>query len=290
MSGWALTSPGMTEVDRFDPATTENRKVTVTASGTVNTKGSWTELLASTSQDCHLLGVGVYNTRVSGSNTGTLVDIGIGGSGSETVLISNLLAGYKPFLSGGVSSEAHQVGSAFPIFVPAGSRLSARSQAVIVSDTVEVGVRLLSSPNSFVSDQRQGGNVITYGADAANSRGTLISAPGTAHTKSSWVEMTASTTQPHSALIATVQGHTSTFQKYQTMLVDVGFGASGSEEVLIPDIFVMSWGTEGIFILDADLGAMSIGRTIPVGTRLAMRAQYSTTLGGDLSVCLHGVT
>ena len=287
MSGWPLTAPGFTVSDRYDESTTENKLTTVTASGTAHTKGSWVELDASTSQDASFINVGCSNTAVSGTDTGMLVDIGIGGSGSEVVLIPNILAGWQP--TGASANASKQRNSGFPVFIPAGSRLSARCQAVIVSDTVDVGVRLLGSPNSFNQDQWQGGCVVTYGADTGNSRGTVVTST-TPHTKGSWVEITGSTTQPHSALALSAAGHTSMFLSLQGALLDIGFGAAASEQILISNIYLQQINTEQMFIQDSEIGLLNIGRTLPVGTRLAARVQFELDVDEEVSVCLHGVT
>ena len=282
MSGWPLASPGFTVLDRFDTSTTDEYLTTVTADGTSHTKGAWVELDASTSQDCHMLAVNLRDTFISATDTGVLVDIGVGGSGSEVVLIPNILGGWQFNSTDGNTN-------AFPVFIPAGSRIAARCQAVISGDTIEVGVRLLSSPNSFNHDVKQGGNVVTYGADEANSRGTEITST-TIHTKGSWVQVTASTTEPHSALALSVQGHSDVSLSSQFALLDIGFGGSGSEQVILKDIMLRQVSTERMMLLDPQISSLSIGRALPVGTRLAARCQFSTGNNENLSLCLHGVT
>ncbi len=289
MSGWPLASPGFTELDRYDLATTDLQLTTVTASGTAHTKGSWVELDASTSQDTYLLGVSLYDTFVSSTITGVLVDIGVGGSGSEVVLISNILAGWQPsstMSSAGFTTPTVQ----FPIYVPSGTRISARCQALIVSDTVSVGVRLLGGANSFTFDRARGGNVVTYGADTGNSRGTQITAPGSNHTKGAWTQITSSTTEPHSALVISAQGHTDTALSIQPILLDVGFGAAASEQVLLKDIMLEQSSLEKLSVHDVELAVLSIGRTLPVGIRLAVRIQAQVFQNADVSLCLHGIT
>jgi hypothetical protein len=280
MSGWALGAPGFTLLDRYDLSTTADYITTVTASGTPHTKGSWVELTASTSQDAYFIEVNLFNTFSATTNTGVLVDLGVGGSGSEVVLVENMLAGWHG--TGAVTQ--------FPIYIPAGVRLAARCQAVIASDTVDVGVRLSSSVRSFNRDQWQGGNVVTYGADAGNSRGTLVSAPASAHTKGSWTEIVASTTEPHSALAISVQGHSDTALSNATGLLDVGFGAGGSEQIVIADIMVKTISSEAVWADDTIVGLLAIGRTIPVGARLAARLQWSSGSNDHISLCIHGIT
>lgn len=279
MSGWVLGLPGFTELDRYNVATTSRSRATVTAHATPHTKGSWVELIASTSQDTHMLGINLSFTFWSSNATNMLVDIGVGGSGSEVVLIANMCGGW----------HGREVGmTIIPVYLPAGTRIAARCQALITEDIVEVGVRLLNGPRSFTQDQWQGGNVVTYGADEANSRGTFVT--GGANVEGSWTEITNYTTEPHSAIGLSVQGYTNTNLTNQNVLLDIGFGAGGSEQVLLKNIMLRQTTTEQMYVDDTELGMLTIGRTLLAGSRLAVRLQFQTAADRELTLCLHGVT
>lgn len=88
-----------------------------------NTKGTWTEIAASTDRNHQWLVVAV---SVGDAATGVhnyLFDIGIGAA-TETVLIDNVL-----LTSDGTSDQGIPHVWEFPIFVPAGSRLTYRMQS-----------------------------------------------------------------------------------------------------------------------------------------------------------------
>lgn len=102
--------------------TATSRGLTLTAPGSLNTKGAWTEMVASTSGDLNALCIcpqGAGGTAMSA--TGVLVDIGIGASTAETVLIADVH---------GFGNTAEFYGWRNPmtygVNIPAGSRISAR--------------------------------------------------------------------------------------------------------------------------------------------------------------------
>jgi hypothetical protein len=106
---------------------------TLTAAGSAHTKGSWTQLLASTARRCGWLLVSILNANMVDCRY--LIDVGIGGAGSEAVLIPDLLAGY--------SSTNWTVLFSFPVMIPPGSRIAARCQASTANKTIQVSLVLL---------------------------------------------------------------------------------------------------------------------------------------------------
>lgn len=154
---------------------------TVTASGTAHTKGSYTSLIDPTSRPSY--GVVVRGNLVGATNTNTsmLLDLAYGptGGGNEQVVLPNLNMGAAI----GSSTDGHAKIWFFPCYIPSGTRVSARCQAVVVSDTISVCVWLLQNPlYPFV-----GGAVYDYGKDEANSRGTSVT-PGNG-AFGSWTEI-----------------------------------------------------------------------------------------------------
>lgn len=114
--------------------TAASRGTTVTAPGSLNTKGAWTEIVASTAADFENLYVGpqgVGGTTMSGS--GVLLDIGIGAAAAETVLIGGI------YLAGN-ASEYYRTASplTYGVTIPAGSRLSARYARANANNAVDV--------------------------------------------------------------------------------------------------------------------------------------------------------
>jgi hypothetical protein len=235
---------------------------TLTAAGSANTKGSYSQLVASTPGDA----IGFLVTLVNPSNgiNGFLVDIAIGGAGSEIVLIPNI-----PF---GISNSASAFGAMslfVPCAIPAGSRVSARCQCSAASGTVTAQVTLLDGNFCELPPCAAPQN---YGTSTSTSFGTQIDPGATANTKGSWAQIVASTTYDIAALqmIFDHQG----VLTVSNILVDIGVGGAGSEQTLIPNI-PFSSNSGGVMIFNP---APSILRTkIPAGSRIAARAQNIKT-------------
>lgn len=239
-----------------------------TTSGSSNTKGSWTELIAATP---FAAGFAIVQIQ-AGSTAGYLVDIGIGGSGSEQIIIADLQLTQRNAIC-----KSYE----FPVFIPAGTRIAARAQ----DDTglgvvVPVKITLLGSalPCSTV------GMVSSYGA-TASSKGTNVDPGAVAHTKSSWVEIAAATNRQHNWMVLSVVAGDNSVAASGFWLLDIGIGAGGSEQVLVSDLVIgmdsaQDWET---FILTLPL-------SVPVGSRLSVRAQALRTTDGDrdLYVKLYG--
>lgn len=125
-------NPGAPVTYQADAAT--SRGLTITAPGSLNTKGAWTQLVGSTAAAFTSLLVApqaAAGTVMSAS--GVLIDIGIGGAGSETVLIPDI------HLLGS-TSEAYLIFSplTYGVDVPAGSRLSARYARATTGNAVDL--------------------------------------------------------------------------------------------------------------------------------------------------------
>ncbi len=250
--------------------------VIITGSGSANTKGSWTELIASTAFDGSAL---IVNLRTPTAGVDMLVDIGIGASGSEVVLIPNAKADNG---SGGAVRASQTI---WPIAVPAGSRLSARLQATTGSSTCRAQVLLLgqgfagSTPAARVTD---------YGINTADSGGVSIDPGGTANTKGSYAQIVASTTNPIKYLVLGFGNAVNTTRVATGWLVDVAVGAGGSETIVIGDLHVEASASEDT-PLPTMFGAFPL--SVPTGTRIAVRAACSITDATDRLVdfCCWGV-
>jgi hypothetical protein len=101
----------------------------------------------------------------------------------------------------------------------------------------------------------------SFGTSTATQGGTTVTGGATAHTKGSWVQLDAST-----SFDATVFALYVVVQFQDTLyLLDVGIGAAGSEQVIVPN-----------FLISQSVGLVSelllpIG--VPAGSRVAVRCQ-----------------
>jgi hypothetical protein len=238
--------------------------VAVTASATPNTKGSYTELIASTAFAAETIVVNVVSTIASnGVATGTLLDLAVGGSGSEVDFISNLPIGFRG------ANQQYVV----PIAVPAGSRISARIQGQVISQAATINVILRESGDH----SSPASTAVTYGANTALSVGLNLTAAGTINTKSAYTELTSSTSADIVRMLVCLSGTSTSTATAATGLVDIATGAAASEVVIIPDIFyevtaAEAWTPYGL--------TFPYTVSVPAGTRLSVRYQATSTATG----------
>lgn len=180
-------SPSVLEASQ---SSTSSDGTTVTASGTTHTKGSYAQLIASTSRPSYGITIVIHNVGVASTNARMLVDIAIGAAASEQVIIPNLLAGnasaWNAASNGGTCYH-------FPIAIPSGVRISARCQASTASDTCNIIVWLhqaRTAPGLWV-----GQRVTAYGVNTGTSTGTAHT-PGSTNSYATATQITSSTTNP----------------------------------------------------------------------------------------------
>lgn len=123
-AGYAATPPN-------GDYSTISSAVAVDPGGTANTKGAWVELVASTSETYK----GLYlksGFNNGNTNSDNLVDIAVGGAGSEEVIAQNLYVE-------GFSSENVPSALTVDVTIPEGSRVSMRAQCSIIdaSDRIQ---------------------------------------------------------------------------------------------------------------------------------------------------------
>lgn len=280
MGDWPLASGFRAE--SFGTTTASQGGTTVTSSATAHTKGAWVQLDAATAFEATMLAL--YIT-VQFQDTLYLVDIGIGAAGSEQVLIPNLLVSQ----SVGVTTEV-----VLPISVPAGSRISVRSQDNFGSSGLYVSGMLYAGG---LANNPPYQTVTAYGISTATSTGVSADAGGTANTKGVWAQIVAATTTTIKALLISAirsAPATSAATDYST-LYDIGVGASGSEQVLLPNMRLFcSTMTGGVSTpYTAGSGTLSglstvvpriiqpIPCDIPSGVRLAVRQQSTSINAND---------
>jgi hypothetical protein len=245
----------------------------VTASGSIHTLGTNTELIASTAHDSHTIRIIVHATAAGNTQTDQLLNIYVG-SGDGQVLIPNLLTGWTTTFA--TSSTPGPRVYEFPLRIPQGSRLSAKLQALIASDTVRVMVELEGggSPPRWV-----GQGVECIGASAAASQGTSVT-PGGA-SEGTFTDIGTTAREWHYLQPMAQGGLTDTVLATVAWAADIGVGGvaiSGLEE----------------FIFHSEAGEStrntSRGRycTIPAGTALQLRSQTSGTVDTH-DWCIYGV-
>lgn len=254
-------------VETIGADTANSRGTSITPSASAHTKGSWTQLVASSGVAARGILVLISGGAAS-SVEDYLVDIGTGGAGSETVVVANLPeAGptnrlLKPYFC--------------PVAIPAGTRISARCQCGAASaGAIFVMAYVLPAPSVGLDDCT---TLTTYGADPSTTRGLSIDPGGSANTKGSWVELSASTSDPIDWILPCIENLGDTVQSICEWLVDLGTGGAGSETVVVANLQFQSNSITNLKI--PAYPPIPVDR-IAAGTRLAVRAQCNITTAGD---------
>lgn len=242
--------------------------ISVTAGSPAHTKGAWVEQISAL--DFNATGLYIH-TRKNGISS-FLFDVGIGGAGSEKVVVPNI------FSARGASAFY------VPIRIPAGVRIAARCQADGASQQQPIQVKAMAG--DFLDWLQGSSRVVDYGTNLAASRGILLQT-SLFSTKTAWTEVTPATTNPIRYLIVFHQAGDGGNSAWR---LDIGIGGAGSEKVLVPDIVVQA--ISGAPALYTEPPVTAFPCSIPVGTRLAIRYQVSNPFFGtrdDLIVSLLGV-
>jgi hypothetical protein len=269
---------GLTREANFSgrPATTWG---TVLTSHTVANQfpTTFTQLIASTTYDADWVHVGFHNNFTATTISDSLVTIYIGAGGAEQVLIPNLLAGWvQDALAAGTSTVRDFI---FPLYVPAGSRLSARHQSSRVSTGVTCMIELLGGGRS---DHWTGEIVEAVGAVTASSRGTQIT-PGT--TAEGTLTSIGTNVNEWGYVLPMNANTSTTTMVLATVSCDLAGGSATSALLAGLDDFLFSHSTNEF---SGFLSRMGRFCTIPASTTLHARLQTSNT--ADVSdLIIYGV-
>ncbi len=228
----------------------------------VNAKGTWAQVTAST--PFNSCGVVVQWRGNAGAPYYALIDIGIGASGSELVIVPNI--------AGGNVSNTDDIWNQPIIFhceIPAGTRVAVRA-AASSSSTTQISIGFVAA----AFDSLPALSLITdYGSSVGSSRGTLVTMPGSG--TGSWAQITASTSSAMRMMGIMITSNTTT--NGIEFKLDIGIGAAGSEQVVLSQLsFLGRPSTRGVF--PQHLFWLPVD--IPAGTRLAARFTF---IGGTVS-------
>lgn len=240
----------------------------ITAAVTANAKGSWTEVAASTARDGNGLVVQLYAS--SGSNRDYLLDLAVGVSGSEQLVVRNLF-----FSSRNPDQEAMTL--SIPRFhIPKGSRLAARLQSSVGSSVV--GIAVMAGVGRTV-----GGPLLqrtrTYGdVESSATSGTSIDPGGSAHADGSLVQLVSSLALDTYALSLFIGNQKNSSRVTGTWLLDLLLGAANDEQPLIDDIFLESHVSPDTVVTSETFWFTD---PIPKGSRVTARSRSSITDATD---------
>lgn len=107
-----------------------------------------------------------------------------------------------------------------------------------------------------------------------NSGTASLSYPATAHTKTAWSQVIASTAE-NASFLSFNTGNVSASGVDTSTLVDIGVGAAGSEIAIVQDLAVGGWSGAG----GARSAHIAFPVAIPSGSRVSIRMQGTRTTG-----------
>jgi hypothetical protein len=255
---------------------TANIGTAVTTGAAAGTKGAVAQLIASTLFDAYWIMVMASNLNSSATASEGALDIMVGAA-TEELLIPNMLMGY----AGGAGSPigGPQVWQ-FPLYIPAGSRLSAKACSARTSTAFRVAVWLYGGDG--VPPFRVGSKVTTYGVTVPN--GTTIT-PGASGAEGAWTQIAATSSEDHFAFYPSFQPQADTTINNLYYNVDIGVGAATEEQ--IGSWFFQTNSNES---MGGPFNPMPAFQDVSSGTRLAMRASCSGVLDGGYGAALHGIS
>lgn len=228
-----------------------------------NTKGSWTQIVAALPYDSIL----IPQVTVTANFYEWLFDIGIGGAGSEVVLVSNL-----HFDCAVAYAQSMGYMYPIPIIVPSGTRIAFRSQCSFANKPYYTCVTAIHV-GGFAKEMLCNSST-TYGDATADSGGTSIDPGAIASTDGSWVQLTAATTAPCKAFFLCIGNQGNTGRSDYAWKMDVAVGAAAAEQEIVSDFVLYSSSYNSIIVPNR---TPIFPITIPIGTRISVRAMCNGT-------------
>ncbi len=248
---------------------------TFVQSGAANTKGSWTQLIASTAYEAAALVLQLIG--FASTVRRNAIDIGIGGAGSEKILVPDL------FINGGNNA----VGFVWiPMNVPKGSRISMRFQNTTASEAIRASILLMASAATGLPPFYR---ATTYGFTSGTTRGQLVDAGASAGTKGAYTQIDGAIANPIKMFYLMVALGSTPGASDIRALGDIAIGAGGSEKIIGADFLWNHSGSNGVEPNGGPIGPFFY--SIAAGTRIAVRAASNTTDTGarTFDACILGL-
>jgi hypothetical protein len=246
----------------------------ITTSATIHTKGAYADLIASVAKDSFGIYVMATGVGASAAATGYLLDVAVGAAGSEGIILPDLDVGF--------ADDNQSQGKAWfwPLFIPSGSVLRARGQALVASDVAAIGVWLCQASNYPID----GGKVTAYGALAASSNGTSVT-PGSG-AFGAWTQIGATGAVKRARYwTCGYDGKADTTIVVANVLVEIGVGPNSTS---VDSIGVFKFSQTAAELINGPYPSMPIARDVPDGETLWARiASAETEVRG---VVIYGIS
>lgn len=240
----------------------------------VGSKGSWAQCIASLDHDTFGLLININSNTARGASRNSVVDVGVGPSGQEIVLIPDLIAGNAAtYISGGSGLWYY-----FPVAIPAGTRIAVRAQGSVTT-AFRVFVQAMQKPMN-PSLIKKASYVDVIGMTAP--QGTALT-PGTT-SKSSWTLLGTTSRRCWFWQIGAQVSSADIAHGGAVTHIDIAEGDGTDFNILVQDA-ALTTATNEV----STLSPVTVGCEVPVpeGTDVYVRAQSSG--GGDpLFVAAYG--
>jgi uncharacterized protein YbdZ (MbtH family) len=255
-------------------STGTSKGTTLTGSATPHTKGTYAQLIAATTYDTNAIFMSFAEGSYDANAGNVSVDLAVGASSFEKIVVPD----YVLRNSAGISSIAS--GVTFPLNIPAGTRIAARAQSKTASQTCFVGLVLFQGS----LDETEGlSGYDAIGFVSASTQGSSIVPNASANTKGVYTEMVASSAKDYAGLFGNFDSLNATANSPRSWLVDIAVGANGSEQIMIPNMFI---NRSNQYVIDPMMPFIPVN--IPAGSRIAVRAQSSTAGSDAFGFTLYG--
>jgi hypothetical protein len=224
--GLMLPPPrGMGSANQFSatPGSATTRGITVAANASANTKGSWVEMIASTTYSVIGIGVSISNLSLATAVRRSFFDIGVGAAAAEQVLIAN----HCMLGTANLTNQASPQEVYYPVRVPSGTRISARHQCSTGSQSSQVQLTVYYGN---WHEHRTFAGAEMANADTSTTSLTAITA-GNTGAESAWTSAGSTTTRAYYGGLLCVTMNTSTALTALTYHGEWGFNSTTMGEM-----------------------------------------------------------
>ena len=246
-------------------------------------------VITTTSKTASFVSLGVTNFRITGlelcvtstTDAGRFcVDIGVGESGSEVVLVSDIMVQLPGFGPAGSDKII------FPLSIPSSTRVGVRASTSGGTGN-HLAIMMLLYGGSF-NDNQVFGRVSTFGVSNQSAFGTVIDPGATINTKGNWISMGVTSSLVKQLNIVLGMG-ANTAVTTAVWYVDFGIGVSGSQQIIISNIAIAT-NTTPDDLRHKNIGPLPIN--IASGTILWMRSQCTINNATDrlIECALYGIS
>lgn len=256
---------------------------TVTPSATAHTKGAASSALVTLTEPAY--GFWLYFDFMQTNSTARTIffDILIDG-----VTLFQNLAINPGGRSGATDCRCHTQGAFFPLVLPAGA-VTVKAQSSMASH----GTCTLALTIRSGGMQSFGQKMATYGAITSTTRGTVVTASGTANTFGSWVEICSSTLFRHHAIMAVVL-HGNVWQtafQEQFGELDIGTGTTTADAISIWRTSRGGMGTNSLTGIIHPMWHGPVMVDLPEGQKIFARTRRDFTSASqrNVDVILYGI-